>query len=588
MPASPVERKLAAIFAADIAGYSRLMARDEVGTLARLKASRAIVDGRIVSHRGRIFNTAGDSVVADFASAVDAVACAVAVQTALAEENARMNADEHMAFRIGIHVGDVMIDGANLLGDGVNIAARLEALAEPGGICVSAAAREQVGNKLPLRFEDLGEQQVKNIPHAVRAYRVRGEAHTASAAAASPVLPLPDKPSIAVLPFQNLSGDPDQEYFADGVVEEIITALSRIRWLFVVARNSSFTYKGPAVDLKRVGRELGVRYVLEGSVRKGGNRVRVTAQLIDAISATHIWAERYDRDLGDIFAVQDEITASVAGIIEPTLAEAEQQRVLRKPPERLDAWEAYQRGLWHSLKYGAEENKIAQTFFRQAIALDPNFAPGHYGYSLALFWDFWLYSTRPFSELQATILDEARIAISLDDKDAMAHAVLACMIFFGGEWEAAIAQARTALTLNPNNAFAAGMLGALLAQGGYPDEAIDPLRNAMRLSPHDPLTWAWTFWIGLSQFFSRHFGDAAETMRQVVRLRPGFSSGYVYLAASLAHLGRLDEGHEVLDRAWARFPEELQRYGQERPPWMRPENYALRMNGIRLVSGKAT
>jgi adenylate cyclase len=264
-----VERKLAAIFAADIAGYSRLMARDEVGTLARLKACRTIVDGLIASHRGRIFNTAGDSVVADFASAVDAVQCAVAVQAAIAAENARGDDDEPMQFRIGVHVGDVMVDGENLLGDGVNIAARLEGLAEPGVILVSAVVRDQIGNKLPLAFDDLGEQQVKNIPEAIRVYRVRAET-SATQPATTPSLPLPDKPSIAVLPFQNMSGDPEQEYFADGMVEEIITALSRLRWFFVIARNSTFTYKGRAVDVKQVGRELGVRYVLEGSVRKGG------------------------------------------------------------------------------------------------------------------------------------------------------------------------------------------------------------------------------------------------------------------------------------------------------------------------------
>jgi adenylate cyclase len=275
VPVQPVERKLAAIFAADIAGYSRLMAHDEVGTLARLKACRTIIDGLIASHRGRIFNTAGDSVVVDFASAVDAVHCAVAVQAAIATEDAGGAADEPMRLRIGVHVGDVMVDGDNLLGDGVNIAARLEALAEPGAICVSATARDHIGNKLPLAFDDLGDQQVKNIAQAIRVYRVQVAKPAGQPVAA---LPLPDKPSIAVLPFANMSGDPEQEYFADGMVEEIITALSRIRWLFVIARNSSFTYKGKAVDVKQVGRELGVRYVLEGSVRKAGKQVRIEAE----------------------------------------------------------------------------------------------------------------------------------------------------------------------------------------------------------------------------------------------------------------------------------------------------------------------
>jgi TolB-like protein len=334
VPVDRVERKLAAIFAADIAGYSRLMARDEVGTLARLKACRAIIDELIASHRGRIFNTAGDSVVADFASAVDAVQCAVAVQGAIAAEDAGGAPDEPMQYRIGVHVGDVMVDGDNLLGDGVNIAARLEALAEPGAICLSAVVRDQVGNKLSLAFDDLGDQQVKNIAQAIRVYRVH-----AGASAPLPVaaLPLPDKPSIAVLPFTNMSGDPEQEYFADGMVEEIITALSRIRWLFVIARNSTFTYKGQAVDVKQAARELGVRYVLEGSVRKAAGRVRITAQLIDARTGTHLWADRFDGSLEDVFDLQDKIALSVAGVIEPALQAAEMRRSAARPTTDLNA-----------------------------------------------------------------------------------------------------------------------------------------------------------------------------------------------------------------------------------------------------------
>jgi adenylate cyclase len=380
-----------------------------------------------------------------------------------------------------------------------------------------------------------------------------------------------------------MSGDPEQEYFADGMVEEIITALSRIRWLFVIARNSSFTYKGQHVDIKQVGRELGVRYVLEGSVRKGGNRVRITGQLIDAISGAHVWADRYDRDLSDIFAVQDEITASVAGVIEPALAEAEQQRVLRKPPERLDAWEAYQRGLWHFYKYAPEENQIALGFFRQAIALDPNFAPGHYGYALVLQWDIWHYSGRPFSEVQGVPREEARLAVALDDKDAMAHAVLAHMMMWGSEWEAAIAEARTALALNPNNAFVISMLGCVLGFGGYRDEALDRLEQAMRASPHDPLTWLWILWKGVTQLNSRQFDRALETFGQLARLRPEYGHTQTLIAGCLGYLGRLDEARAVLERrsqvADPRF--------QQRPPWMRPEDYAVRNEGLRLAMGEA-
>jgi adenylate cyclase len=316
--------------------------------------------------------------------------------------------------------------------------------------------------------------------------------------------------------------------------------------------------------------------VLEGSVRRGGHRVRVTAQLIDAISGAHVWAERYDRDLIDVFAVQDEITASVAGIIEPALAEAEQQRVLRKPPERLDAWEAYQRGLWHFYKYAPEENKTALAFFRQAIALDPNFAPGHYGYALALQWDVWHFSTRPFLEVQGTAREEAHIAVSLDDKDAMAHAVLAHMMMWGSEWEAAIAQARTAVVLNPNSAFVISMLGCVLGFGGYRDEALARLQQAMRASPHDPLTWLWMIWRACFELHSRDFAAAVQTLREVVRLRPGYRAPYELLAASLAYLGRLDEARAALEHS------RDQRL-QERPPWMRPQDYAIRMEGLRLA-----
>src|SRR5258708_465754 len=415
------------------------------------------------------------------------------------------------------------------------MAARLESLADPGGIMISGKIHSEVEGKVDAAFEDRGEQQVKNIARPLRIFAVRLGQSSVLPESAKP-LPLPDKPSIAVLPFQNMSGDPEQEYFADGVVEDIITALSRFRSLFVIARNSSFTYKGKAVDVRQAGRELGVRYVLEGSIRKASNRMRITAQLIDATSGAHVWADRYDRDLSDIFAVQDEITASVAAIIEPALADAEQQRVLRKPPDSLDAWEAYQRGLWHFNRYSPEENKTALGFFSQAIALDPNFAPGHYGYALALQWEIWHFSTRPFSEVQGPARAEAQIAVSLDDKDAMAHAILAHMMMWNSEWEAAIAEARTAIALNPNSAFVISMLGCVLGFGGYGEEALDRLRQAMRASPHDPLTWLWTLWTGVIQFHSRKFDAALETLHQVVHLRPGFTQAQVLISASLAYL----------------------------------------------------
>jgi adenylate cyclase len=334
-------RRLAAILAADVAGYSRLIGADEGGTLERLKAlRRELLDPKIAEHRGRLVKTTGDGLLVEFGSVVDALRCAVEVQHEMGGRSAGVPPDNRIELRIGINVGDIVVEDGDIFGDGVNVAARLEALAEPGGICVAARVQEDAAGKLDLAFEDIGEQQLKNIARPVRVYRVRP--HNA-ATLITRALALPDKPSIAVLPFQNMGGDPDQEHFADGMVEEIITALSKVRWFFVIARNSTFTYKGRAVDVKQVGRELGVRYVLEGSVRKSGNRTRITAQLVEAATGNHIWAERYDRELADIFAVQDEITERVVAAIEPELYAAEHFRARRKPPESLDAWECVMR-----------------------------------------------------------------------------------------------------------------------------------------------------------------------------------------------------------------------------------------------------
>jgi adenylate cyclase len=588
-------RKLIAVVYADMVGYSRLIGLDDAGTLRRLRTMRrALIDPAIREHGGRVVQTGGDSLLVAFDSINGAVRCAVKVQQQVPVYDGDQPPDRRIRFRMGVDIGDAIPHGTDLHGEGVNIAARLQAESPAGGICVSRAVRDHVQGRLDLAFERVGELTLKNIARPVEAFVLRldpaaREPATLAAPASAPVQPalaLPDKPSIAVLPFQNMSGDPEQEYFADGIVEEVITALSRIRWLFVIARNSSFTYKGRTVDIKQVGRELGVRYVLEGSVRKGGNRVRITAQLIDAIAGTHVWADRYDRDLSDIFAVQDEITASVAGAIEPAVAEAEQQRVLRKPPKSLDAWEAYQRGLWHFNKYAPEESQIALGFFRQAIGLDPNFAPGHYGYALALQWDIWHFSERPFSEVQGTPRDEALIAVSLDDKDAVAHAVLAHMRMWGSEWEAAIAEARTGFALNPNSAFVISMLGFALGFGGYREEAMARLQQAMRVSPHDPLTWLWQIWRASAQLYGRDFAAALDTLHEVVRLRPGYLAPHQMIAASLAHLGRLPEARAVLDRTRARFPEQDRRFVQQRPPWLRPEDNALRSEGLRLAAGE--
>lgn len=393
---------------------------------------------------------------------------------------------------------------------------------------------------------------------------------------------LPDKPSIAVLPFHNMSGDQEQEYFVDGMVDEIITALSRFRWLFVIARSSSFIYKGQAADTRRVSGDLGVRYVLEGSLRKDGRRVRVTAQLIDALSGAHLWAERYDRDVIDVFALQDEITASVAAVIEPALAEAERERVLRKPPASLDAWETYQRGLWHFYKFRPDESKTAQLYFRSAIAAHPNFAPGHYGLALAQQLDFWLYSTRSWADVAGSAwLEEARIGVSLDDKDSMAHAILSFAQHWG-EWEAAIAEAKAAFNLNPNSVWSMMAMGVALGWGGYPREGIQYLHCAMRASPHDPMTRFWTFWAGIFQYHMRDYAASIVSMREVIRVRSLLDPYALrWIAQALAQLDRLSDAKAELERATNLSPELFNKFVRERPPWCRPDDYAHAIEGLR-------
>jgi adenylate cyclase len=580
VPVHPVERKLAAIFAADMAGYSRLMARDEVGTLARLKACRLTIDELIATHRGRIFNTAGDSIVADFASAVDAVQCAVAVQAAITAENARGTADEPMQFRIGVHVGDVMVDGNNLLGDGVNIAARLEALAEPGAICVSAVARDHIGNKLPLDFDDLGEQQVKNIAQPIRVYRVRAESPAPQPSTAPP---LPDKPSIAVLPFQNMSGDPEQEYFVDGMVEEIITALSRIRWLFVLARNSSFTYKGQAVDVKQVGHELGVRYVLEGSVRKGGNRVRITGQLIDAETGAHLWADRFDGLIEDVFELQDKVASSVAGIIEPTLQAAETARSAGRPTNDLTAYDLYLRGYAMAVS-SARQAPEALRLMEQAIARDPRYGPA---LAWAAFCCFRLLTNDRSEDREADALkcaDFARRALEVagDDPGIMANAA-AALAYCGEDIGAMMALVDRALAFNPNFARGWFISGLLRNWAGQPDIAIEHAEASLRLSPRAGVGPSFAI-IGSAHFVARRFDEAVPKLLLAIQEDPSFPHPYRYLAACYAHMGRLDDAREIVERLRAvtsvAIPSGM--------GYRNPEHRELLLSGLRLAAGEPT
>ena len=481
-------RRLTAILAADVAGYSRLMGADEEGTLAQLKTlRRELSDPKIKEHHGRIVKTTGDGLLVEFGSVVDAVRCAVEVQDAMAARNAAVPADRRIEFRIGINLGDIIRDRGDIFGDGVNVAARLEGLAKPGGICVSGAAHDQVRDKLDISFEDLGEQQVKNIARPVRVYAIRpGDAlaPTAGKTSAAP-LPLPDKPSLAVLPFQNMSGDPEQEYFADGMVEEITTSIARLPWLFVIARNSAFIYKGKAIDVKQVAQELGVRYVLEGSVRKGGNRVRITGQLIDTATGAHIWADRFDGALDDIFDLQDQVASSVAGAIEPKLRQSEIERASRKPTEHLDAYDFYLRARARGYHHTEASYNEAVALLRQALAIDPSYTPA----AAMLAFCRTQQQAQGWGGLTDADLVEsvhlARQAIDAktDDPDTMWHAAWPLFRFTGDRWRCSTSGS-TARCVNPNSAMAWVCRGWVQARhGGQPEPAIEDLNRALRLSP---------------------------------------------------------------------------------------------------------
>ncbi len=575
--AERVERRLTTILAADVAEYSRLMQADEDGTLAALNACRAIADALIVEHRGRIANTAGDSVLAEFPSVTEGLSCALAIQHAVSEQNEDQPPNGRMLFRIGIHLGDVMIKNGDLLGDTVNIAARLQALAEPGGICISATVREHVGTRVTAVFTDAGAQQVKNIAGPVRVFRV-APIGTAQRVEVLTTPPLPDKPSVAVLPFTNMSADPEQEFFADGIAEDVITALSRYPSLFVIARNSSFTYKGRAVDVKEVGRELGVRYVLEGGLRKAGNRIRVTAQLVEAETGKHVWAERYDRDFADIFALQDEITTAVTIAIAPAIAGAEQRRAMRKPPGSLDAWGAYQRGWWHLSRASAEDNDLAETFFQRAIDLDPTFVGGYTGLAAALNRASQVFLTRNLAEAQREEEALARRAVALDGGDAEARFRLAFAFRSRGDLQAAQAEAERALTISPNLADARGALGNILTFSGRPKEGLAALETCIRLDPCTPYLMLRLGQVAIALYFCREYAAAVEAADRAIRAFPWRSIHYVFLAAALGQLGRTEEAKVALEKAIATAPKE---FTCERRPWNWAEDHAHVLEGLR-------
>ena len=548
-----MERRLAAILVADVVGYSRLVRADEEGTIEALKALRSdLIDPKIAKHNGRIVKLMGDGMLAEFPSVVDAVRAAAEIQQAAAERVVNRPADKRIEFRIGVNLGDVVIDGDDIHGDGVNVAARLEALAEPGGLCISSAVYEQVRDRIKLPFQDMGEQEFKNIDRPVRVWRLAATSEqppSRDTVEAEP-LPLPDKPSIAVLPFDNMSLDSDQGFFADGIAEDIITELSKFRSLFVIARNSSFSFRGRAINVKELSERLGVRYIVEGSVRRAGNRVRITAQLIDAVADAHLWAERYDRYLNDIFAVQDEVTLAIVTAIEPTLGSTERERAHRKPSESLGAWESYQRGLWHAYRFTATENAEAQSHFRRAIERDPNFAPGHAGLAYALFLSVMLGFGGDAESSVAEASEAAHRAIMLDPEDAFGQATLGRVHQMKGEHEAAISAYEKALTLNPNYASAHYGLGWTLIYSGRPEEGLPVVDEAIRLSPRDPMLWGFLTLKGLAFVAMDRHEEALKWIRKALRQSNAGVRTHVFEVIALAHLGRIEEAKEALQRVY--------------------------------------
>ena len=534
-----VERRLAAILAADMVGYSRLMEADETGTLARLKTHRLeLIDPALAKNKGRLIKTAGDSMLVEFASVADAVACAVEIQRRMARRNADVAAARQIQFRIGINLGDVISEDGDIFGDGVNVAARLQELAEPGGIFVSGAIRDQVGDRLGVAFDDLGEQSVKNLARPIRVFRVRLDENVTAPSPApgetarTTVGAITDKPSIAVLPFVNMSGDPEQEFFADGLTEDIITALSRFRDLFVISRNSAFVHKGKAVKVQEVAREFGVQYVVEGSVRKVGNRVRITVQLIDGESDRHVWAERYDRELEDIFAIQDEVTAAIVATLPGRVEAATHDRAKRKPTDNMAAYECLLAGKVLHHRSAPQDNAEAQRVLERAITLDPKYAHAH-AWKACVLGQAWVYGW--CEDRDATfrrIGEELQIALALDDNDSDVHRILAAVNLVRGDHDRAMHHQERALSLNPNNDLIVVQQGEFLTWLGLPEDGIEWIKKAMRLNPYHPERY-WSH-LGRAYFAAHRYAEAVEAFARISR--PDHTH-HAFLAAACALMG---------------------------------------------------
>jgi len=581
MAEARVERRLAAILAADVVGYSRLMGINEEGTLAALKThQRELIDPKIAEHRGRIVKTTGDGALVEFASAVDAVRCAVEIQRAMSERSAAIPEDRRIDFRIGINVGDIIIDEGDVYGDGVNIAARLEGIADRGGICISDDTFRQVRDKIDVGFDDAGERQLKNIERPVRVYRVQ-LGKTVQRVERAPAST--KRPSIAVLPFQNMSGDPEQEYFADGMVDEIITGLSRIKWLSVVSRNSSYLFKNRPATMKDVAATLGVRYVLEGGVRKSGNRVRITAQLIDAETDAHLWAEQYDRLLEDVFALQDEITMCVVGAIEPSVRKAEIDRIKRQRPDSFTAYDLLLQSQQFVFAGMPAEAAKAITLLEQALKLEPNYSAAHAYLSWCLHARFGRGGLREEDRLAA--VDHARAAVALGNDDATTLAIAALVLAYDGhDVSTALKVFDRALELSNCNVFALCFNAAILAWIGRSELAIERAQRALRLGPFDSLIWRAHHALSIAYFDSHRYGDAADSARSVIAANSAYSLPRAILAAALLRLGRLDEARAaartVLEHEPSFTIHGTARYAELEPAVFRPMADAWREAGL--------
>jgi TolB-like protein/class 3 adenylate cyclase/Flp pilus assembly protein TadD len=576
-----LQRRLAAILSADVVGYSRLMGIDEARTLARLNAlRRELIDPAIAAHSGRIVKLMGDGALVEFASAVDAVACAIEIQKQLRDHDAASTEGDPIRFRIGINVGDIIIEGDDILGDGVNIAARIEGIAEPGGISISEDAWRQVQGKVAANFVDAGEQSLKNIARPVRVYRLDLVQKTASASQAPrPTLGLPDKPSIAVLAFNNMSGDPEQEYFSDGISEDIITDLSKLSEIHVIARNSTFTYKGKPVDVKQVGRDLGVHYVLEGSVRKAGNRVRVTGQLIDVASGAHIWAERFDRDLTDIFAVQDELTREIISALKVKLTPEKKDRLARKNTIDQEAYDLFLRGrerAWLNTRSG---NIEARHLLGRAVTINPEFAAAHAFIGFTQVNDYvngW--AEVPERSLQ-TGLENAERAVQMDEAEPQGHYALAVALFFHRETDRALAEARRSVALAPNFAQGHHTIARMLTFSGDAAGAINTIDAYMQLDPLYPDMAL--YFLAEALFALGQFEEAVTALKQRHGRNPDSATSYALLASCYGHLGRIAESQA----AWAEVMRIAPDFSIERQrrtlPYKNPDDFERRVEGMR-------